>query len=69
MCSATACGEYAGTRTTVIPYSAAAARSTWLKPAERKREKPHPELGEILDHLPVHEIVHEYTDRGRSRGE
>jgi hypothetical protein len=34
-CSATACGEYAGTRTTAMPSRSAAARSTWLKPAER----------------------------------
>lgn len=29
-CSATACGEYSGTRTTGMPSAAAAARSTWL---------------------------------------
>ena len=35
-CSATACGEYAGTRTTRRPSLAAAAKSTLLKPAHRK---------------------------------
>ena len=35
-CSATECGEYAGTRTTFMPASAAALRSTLLNPAQRK---------------------------------
>ena len=40
--SATAYGEYSGTRTTRIPMAAAASRSTWLKPAERRASRRVP---------------------------
>jgi hypothetical protein len=67
--STTAWGEYAETRTTVIPNSAAAARSTWLNPADRSGRKPNAEAGKVLDHLTVDEVVPEYTYRIRSRRE
>ena len=36
-CSATECGEYSGTRATLMPSAAAVARSTLLKPAHLSR--------------------------------
>ena len=34
-----------------------------IEPGGPEGKEPHPEAGEILDHLPVNEIVHEHTDR------
>ena len=40
-----------------------------IEPGGPKGKEPYAETGEILDHLPVNEIVHEHTDGIRVRSE
>ena len=63
VCSATAFGEYAGTRTTVMPRATAAARSTWLYPAQRRATNRTPLSASAADHVRAEVVVHERAHR------